>query len=61
MRGGETGGNLTERTDMAKITEPQKAELKRSCKEVRVPDESRAERRIRDLMEKAHVKRGPVL
>ena len=45
---------------MAEITEAQKAELKRLCKEARVPDMSdivttseEAERRIRDLKEKA--------
>jgi hypothetical protein len=47
---------------MAEITEAQKAELKRLCKEARVPDMSEvvttsedAERRIRDLKEKARM------
>ena len=46
--------------EMAEITEAQKAELKRLSKEARVPDMSdivttseEAERRIRDLKEKA--------
>ena len=48
--------------EMAEITEAQKAELKRLSKEARVPDMSdivttseEAERRIRDLKEKARM------
>jgi hypothetical protein len=48
--------------NMAEITETQKAELKRLSKEARVPDMSEivltseeAERRIRDLKEKARI------
>jgi hypothetical protein len=47
---------------MAEVTETQKAELKRLCQEARVPDMSdvvttseEAERRIRDLKEKARM------
>jgi hypothetical protein len=47
---------------MAEVTEAQKSELKRLCKEARVPDISDlvttsedAERRIRDLKEKARM------
>jgi hypothetical protein len=47
---------------MVEITETQKVELRRLCKEARVPDMSdivttseEAERRIRDLKEKARM------
>jgi hypothetical protein len=51
-----------EKQQMAEITEAQKAELKKLSKEARVPDMSEivttsaeAERRIRDLKEKARM------